>query len=207
MMQLMPSTAKALAKRVGVRRFRDSMLDDAEFNMKLGSHYLGSLVSEFDGSYIMAAAAYNAGPGRPSQWMNACGDPRSAQVDPVDYIECIPIGETRNYVMRVLENVEVYRARLNGGRANLTLASDLKRGGFGQPRPYTQVAENTLSAPTAHRTTTDVVASSPVPDPPARLIKSADDSRHGKAKAQKVSSKHKASGKSGHHSKGKKRRT
>jgi len=107
MMQLMPSTAKVLAKRAGVRRFRDSMLDDADFNMRLGSSYLGGLVNQFDGSYIMAAAAYNAGPGRPSSWMNSCGDPRAAKVDPVDYIECIPIGETRNYVMRVLENVEV----------------------------------------------------------------------------------------------------
>jgi soluble lytic murein transglycosylase len=205
MMQLMPSTAKILAKRAGVRRFRDSMLDDADFNMRLGSSYLGGLVDQFDGSYIMAAAAYNAGPGRPSSWMTSCGDPRSASVDPVDYIECIPIGETRNYVMRVLENVEVYRARLNGGRAALTLAADLKRGGFGQPRPYTQVAQNTLSPTGA--VATDVVASTPVPDPPARLIKSADEGRHGKARAQKVSSKHKASSRSSHHGKAKKRRT
>ncbi|MGZ3273320.1 MAG: lytic transglycosylase domain-containing protein [Caulobacteraceae bacterium] len=196
MMQLMPATAKGLAKRAGVRRFKESMLDDADFNMRLGSSYLGGLVGEFDGSYIMAAAAYNAGPGRPSQWMTSCGDPRAASVDPVDYIECIPIGETRNYVMRVLENVEVYRARLNGGRAPLTLASDLKRGGVGQPRPYTQVAQNTLSSPAARQTASDVVASSPVPDPPARLIKEADDNRRGKAKAHKVSlESHKASAK------------
>ncbi|MGZ3366713.1 MAG: lytic transglycosylase domain-containing protein, partial [Caulobacteraceae bacterium] len=195
MMQLMPSTAKILAKRAGVR-YRESKLDDADYNMRLGSAYLGGLVSQFDGSYIMAAAAYNAGPGRPSQWMTSCGDPRAASVDPVDYIECIPIGETRNYVMRVLENVEVYRARLNGGRAPLTLASDLKRGGVGQPRPYTQVAQNTLSSPAARQTASDVVASSPVPDPPARLIKEADDNRRGKAKAHKVSlESHKASAK------------
>ena len=200
MMQLMPSTAKILAKRAGVRRFRDSMLDDADFNMRLGTSYLGGLVSEFDGSYIMAAAAYNAGPNRPSQWMASCGDPRSASVDPVDYIECIPIGETRNYVMRVLENVEVYRARLNGGRAPLTLVADLKRGGVGQARPYTQVAQNTLTAPTARETATDVVASSPVPDPPARLIKSRDEGRHGKAKAHKVSVK------TSHHHKAKRRK-
>ena len=203
MMQLMPSTAKVLAKRAGVRRFRDSMLDDADFNMRLGSSYLGGLVSQFDGSYIMASAAYNAGPGRPSSWMNSCGDPRSASVDPVDYIECIPIGETRNYVMRVLENVEVYRARLNGGRAPLTVVADLRRGGVGQPRPYTEVAQNSLTAPASPVVASDIVASSPVPDPPARLIKSADEGRHGKA--QKVSTKaHKVSVKSGgHHHKGK----
>ncbi|HWA61188.1 MAG TPA: lytic transglycosylase domain-containing protein, partial [Caulobacteraceae bacterium] len=124
MMQLMPSTAKILAKKAGVR-YRESMLDDAQYNMRLGSTYLGSLVGQFDGSYIMAAAAYNSGPNRPGQWLAACGDPRSASVDPLDYIECIPIGETRNYVMRVLENVEVYRARLNGGRAPLTVVADL----------------------------------------------------------------------------------
>ena len=194
MMQLMPSTAKVLAKRAGVRRFRESMLDDADFNMRLGTSYLGGLVGEFDGSYIMAAAAYNAGPGRPSQWTSICGDPRAASVDPVDYIECIPISETRNYVMRVLENVEVYRARLNGGRAPLTVTADLKRGGVGQPRPYTEVAQNSLKAPAAPDVATDVVASSPVPDPPARLIRSADDSRHG-GKART----HKASVKTSHH--------
>ena len=201
MMQLMPSTAKILAKRAGVRRFRDKMLDDADFNMRLGSSYLGGLVGEFDGSYIMAAAAYNAGPGRPSQWMTSCGDPRSASVDPVDYIECIPIGETRNYVMRVLENVEVYRARLNGGRASLTVVADLKRGGVGQPRLYTEVAQNSLKAPSAPDIATDVVASSPVPDPPARLIKSADEGRHGKAHAHKVSTKA-----SHHHGKSKRKK-
>jgi soluble lytic murein transglycosylase len=200
MMQLMPSTAKVLAKRAGVRRFRDSMLDDADFNMRLGTSYLGGLVSEFDGSYIMAAAAYNAGPGRPSQWMNACGDPRAAGVDPVDYVECIPIGETRNYVMRVLENVEVYRARLNGGHAPLTVVADLKRGGFGQPRPYTEMAQNSLAERATPEVASDVVASSPVPDPPARLIKSADEGRHGKVRVHKVSTR------SGHHHKGKRRR-
>jgi soluble lytic murein transglycosylase len=199
MMQLMPSTAKVLAKRAHVK-FREKMLDDADYNMRLGTTYLGSLVNQFDGSYIMAAAAYNAGPGRPSAWMNSCGDPRAAKVDPVDYIECIPIGETRNYVMRVLENVEVYRARLNGGRAPLTVVADLKRGGVGQPKPYTEVAENSFKAPSTPDVATDVVASHPVADPPARLIKSADVGRHGKAKAHKVSSH------ASHHHKGKRRK-
>ena len=119
--------------------------------------------------------------------------------DPVDYVECIPIGETRNYVMRVLENVEVYRARLNGGRAPLTMVADLRRGGVGQPRAYTQAAQNTFTAPTGRPVATDVFASTPVPDPPARLIRSADDNRH-HGKAQKVSTKaHKAPAKASHH--------
>jgi soluble lytic murein transglycosylase len=98
--------------------------------MRLGSTYLGSMVNNFSGSYIMAAAAYNAGPGRPAQWAGLCGDPRGAATDPLDFIECIPFSETRNYVMRTLETTMVYRARLNGGVAPLTLSSDLKRGGY-----------------------------------------------------------------------------
>jgi soluble lytic murein transglycosylase len=152
MMQLMPATAKSLASRAGMH-YRDTLLDDPDYNMRLGSDFLGHLVSEFDGSYLMATAAYNAGPGRPAKWIAACGDPRAASTDPVDYIECIPIGETRNYVMRVLENVQVYRARLHGGRAPLTLASDLKRGGYGQISSPYQLAQNTLSpAPGAVQT-------------------------------------------------------
>jgi soluble lytic murein transglycosylase len=206
MMQLMPSTARRLAQRSGLT-YRDAMLDDADYNMRLGSGFLGDLVTDFDGSYLMAAAAYNAGPGRPPQWTVYCGDPRSGSVDPVDYIECIPIGETRNYVMRVLENVQVYRARMNGGRAPLTLPADLKRGGFGQPRPYTEVAQNSLNpsalSPTATASITDVVASTPIPDPPERprLIRERDEVKPGRhAKAHKVAVReHKASAKTSRH--------
>jgi soluble lytic murein transglycosylase len=199
MMQLMPATARSLAKKSGVH-FNESMLDDADYNMRLGSNFLGELVRDFDGSYIMATAAYNAGPGRPQQWTVQCGDPRAASVDAVDYIECIPIGETRNYVMRVLENVQVYRARLNGGKAPLTLPADLKRGGYGQPRPYAQVALNTLNVSTT-KTASDVIAMAPVADPPeARVVRERDEGRHGKAKAHKISAK------SAHHAKGKKHR-
>jgi soluble lytic murein transglycosylase len=126
MMQLMPSTAAILARRLGL----DGRLDDPDFNMELGSAYLGQLVDQFSGSYVMATAAYNAGPGRPIEWTSYCGDPRATSTDPADYIECIPISETRNYVMRVLEATQVYRARLNGGTAPLTLATDLKRGAY-----------------------------------------------------------------------------
>jgi soluble lytic murein transglycosylase len=192
MMQLMPSTAKILAKKAGVR-YRESMLDDAEYNMRLGSTYLGNLVGQFDGSYIMATAAYNSGPNRPGQWLAACGDPRAASVDPLDFIECIPIGETRNYVMRVLENVQVYRARLNGGKAPLTLPTDLKRGGYGQPKAYAEVAQNTLAAPDAPPTAVDVATSRPTAETPRapHLIRARDEGRHGKV--------HKASAKAHHH--------
>jgi soluble lytic murein transglycosylase len=129
MMQLMPGTAEAVARKMG-EPYRAGMLDDPDYNMRLGSYYIGSMIDDFRGSYVLATAAYNAGPGRPAEWVGYCGDPRSANVDPVDFIECIPFSETRNYVMRVMEAAEVYRARLNGGRTTLRLAADLKRGGY-----------------------------------------------------------------------------
>lgn len=129
MMQLMPATASIVARKLGEAHSLDR-LSDAPYNMRLGSVYLGDMVRSFSGSYIMAAAAYNAGPGRPAQWAGLCGDPRGASTDPLDFIECIPFSETRNYVMRTLETTMVYRARLNGGVSPLTLSSDLKRGGY-----------------------------------------------------------------------------
>jgi soluble lytic murein transglycosylase len=139
MMQLMPRTAEVVARRIG-EPYSASMLDEPEYNMRLGSAYLGHMINNFNGSYVMAAAAYNAGPGRPLEWITYCGDPRAAGSDPADFIECIPFSETRNYVMRVMEAAEVYRARLNGGTAPLTLASDLKRGGYAYARTYTPTA-------------------------------------------------------------------
>ncbi|MBV8681996.1 MAG: lytic transglycosylase domain-containing protein [Caulobacteraceae bacterium] len=128
MMQLMPATAEGVARRNGLGWGR---LDDPDFNMRVGSAYLGQLVSQFSGSYVLAAAAYNAGPGRPAQWTSLCGDPRSGGSDPLDFIECIPFSETRDYVMRVLEATEIYRAKLAGGHAPLILTSDLRRGAYG----------------------------------------------------------------------------
>jgi len=129
MMQLMPPTAAIVARQLGESHSVDR-LSEPTYNMRLGSTYLGDMVDTFSGSYIMAAAAYNAGPGRPAAWATLCGDPRGAATDPLDFIECIPFSETRNYVMRTLETTMVYRARLNGGTAPLTLSRDLKRGAY-----------------------------------------------------------------------------
>jgi soluble lytic murein transglycosylase len=128
MMQLMPATAQLIARRIGAA---GGDLDDPDYNMRIGSAYLAQLVDQFGGSYVMATAAYNAGPGRPPQWAAECGDPRSSSADPLAFIECIPFSETRDYVMRVMEATQVYRARLNGGTAPNTLANDLKRGSYG----------------------------------------------------------------------------
>lgn len=127
MMQLLPDTAKGVAKRIGVG-WSESSLYEADYNMRLGAVHLGELVRRFNGSYIMTAAGYNAGPGRPAQWLKDCGDPRQPGIDAIDYIECMPFSETRNYVMRIMENTLVYRARLNGGKTALTQSADIKRG-------------------------------------------------------------------------------
>lgn len=164
MMQLMPATASIVARRIGVS-YSPSMLNEPDYNMKLGSSFLGRLVDQFSGSYVMAVAAYNAGPGRPTQWANYCGDPRTAGTDPVDFIECIPFAETRNYVERVMENVAVYRAKLAGGTAPITLADDLKRGGYGYRPPTTAMPTvATLSTPVASTVSTELAAPTATPD-------------------------------------------
>jgi soluble lytic murein transglycosylase len=124
-MMLRPDTARIVAKGMGVP-YADAMLWDADYNLRLGNVYLGQMVSRMNGSYLLAAAAYNAGVNRPPRWITACGDP-SMGGDPENFIECVPFGETRDYMMRVMENLEVYRARLSGGTGPLTLSEDLKR--------------------------------------------------------------------------------
>jgi soluble lytic murein transglycosylase len=125
MMQLLPSTAQTVARRLGVS-YSAAQLYEPDYNMRLGASYIGQMIDRFGGSYVLAAAGYNAGPGRPPDWVTFCGDPRTG--DPLDFIECIPFSETRNYVMRVMEGMQVYRARLNGGQVAATLSQDLKRG-------------------------------------------------------------------------------
>ena len=112
LMQLMPGTANRVAKRLKIRYSRPRLTSDPDYNVRLGSAHLGELLRKFDGSYAMAIAAYNAGEGRVNTWVRENGDPRSPNVDEVDWIEMIPFDETRNYVQRVLENLVVYRLRL-----------------------------------------------------------------------------------------------
>lgn len=128
MMQLLPGTAEIVARKIGVA-YDASRLYDPDYNMRLGASFLGQLVDRFGGSYVMAIAGYNAGPGRLDDWISYCGDPRAPGADPLDFVECIPFSETRNYVMRVMEGMQVYRAKLNNGMAAPSLTADLKRGG------------------------------------------------------------------------------
>lgn len=129
MMQILPSTGRQVARRMGLA-WSDKLLWDAATNLRLGARYLGELANRFGGSYVLATAGYNAGPTRAAGWLSFCGDPRSSNVDPLDFIECIPFGETRDYVMNVLSNYQVYRARLGGGRARLTAIESLRTPGF-----------------------------------------------------------------------------
>ncbi|MEO0569153.1 MAG: lytic transglycosylase domain-containing protein [Pseudomonadota bacterium] len=113
LMQLMPATALDMARSIGVSgHTRAKVYNDWTYNARLGSTYLARMAARFDGNLIMMAAAYNAGPSRPSRWMDEFGDPRAGEIDIIDWIESIPFAETRNYVMRIAESVPIYRARL-----------------------------------------------------------------------------------------------
>lgn len=126
LMQLMPGTAQETARKAGISYSRGRLTDDPRYNIVLGSNYLSGLVARYGGSYPLAIAAYNAGPGRVNQWIEEFGDPRTGQIDLIDWIELIPISETRNYVQRVMEGVYVYRLRLkniqNPPRAKIHVA-------------------------------------------------------------------------------------
>ena len=125
LMQLMPRTALKVAKSLRLPYSRRRLVTDAVYNLTLGQAYLAGLLKKYKGSYVLALAAYNAGPSRVSRWLRRNGDLRKKDVDSIDWVERIPIGETRNYVQRVLENLQVYRRRLGKEGATLRLESDL----------------------------------------------------------------------------------
>jgi soluble lytic murein transglycosylase len=128
LMQFMPATARNEARLRGMPYQQSWLTDDPAYNMTLGGLHLDTLLKQFGGSYIMTAAAYNAGPSRPNQWVRDYGDPRTGQIDPIDWVEFVPFSETRNYIQRVLENIQVYRHRLSGQPEDSRLGEDLKRG-------------------------------------------------------------------------------
>jgi soluble lytic murein transglycosylase len=113
LLQLLPKTAKAVASRHGIAYSKDRLTADPGYNATLGAHYLGEQIDTFGGSYILTFIAYNAGPNKVPEWISRYGDPRGKSIDEVvDWIERIPFPETRNYVQRVMENYQVYKARL-----------------------------------------------------------------------------------------------
>lgn len=128
LMQLMPGTARDVSRDLELPYSLGGLLTDPDYNATLGAAYLAQLVDSFGPNYVLVAAGYNAGPSRPIRWIEENGDPRAAGVDVVDWIEAVPFDETRNYIMRIMESLAVYRARLSGKTQPLQLSRDLKAG-------------------------------------------------------------------------------
>ncbi|HEY3777594.1 MAG TPA: lytic transglycosylase domain-containing protein, partial [Rhizomicrobium sp.] len=170
LMQVIPASAKRAADALGLRYRPSDLTGDPNYNIRLGMQVLSEYLDRWDGSYILAIATYNAGPGNVQRWIDTYGDPRTPGVDPVDWIESVPYPETRNYVQRVLENVEVYRDRLAGRDEPLQILADIYRPDAPQSIPlrYTPPAQQLVAAspagiptPLARPATT---ADPPVPD-------------------------------------------
>ena len=128
LMQLMPFTARDVAKKLGVQTSLPALTSDTAHNMRLGTTYLRDMLARFGDSLPLAAAAYNAGPHRVDRWLSDNGDPRTGEIAMLDWIERIPFNETRNYVQRVLENIVIYRAKRGDAAETLSLAWETARG-------------------------------------------------------------------------------
>jgi len=127
LMQVTPDAGKYVCKKYGASFDLGRLKTDPVYNAALGAAELGGLIEDYRGSYIMTFAAYNAGRGSVKKWIERYGDPRDPKVDAVDWVELIPFSETRNYVQRIMENLQVYRARFGGG-TRLQIEADLHRG-------------------------------------------------------------------------------
>jgi len=127
LMQVTPPAGRYIGKKFNVTFDQKRLLSDTVYNVQMGAAELGDVLKDYRGSYILAFAAYNAGRGRVKDWVARFGDPRDPKVDPIDWVERIPFSETRNYVQRVMENLQVYRIRFGGG-SRLLIEADLRRG-------------------------------------------------------------------------------
>ncbi len=127
LLQVTPEAGRETAKRFGVTYDWKRLVSDAVYNVQMGAAELGDRLEGYRGSYILTFAGYNAGPGSVRKWIALYGDPRDPSIDPVDWVERIPFSETRNYVERVMENLQVYRVRFGGGH-QLMIEADLHRG-------------------------------------------------------------------------------
>jgi soluble lytic murein transglycosylase len=125
LMQVTPEAGRDTAKRFGISYDWNRLVSDPVYNTQMGAAEVAALLKEYRGSYVMAFAGYNAGRGRVAEWVAKHGDPRDPKVDAVDWVERIPFAETRNYVQRVMENLQVYCARL--GASAVTLEPNLHR--------------------------------------------------------------------------------
>ena len=126
-LQVMPVTAKHVCTDYKIKCDIPRLMKDPAYNTMMGSAYISDRMDEFSGSYVLTLAGYNAGPGRAREWIKEFGDPRDGKVDPIDWIHRIPFEETREYVQKVLSNIQVYRARLGEEDTALRLNADLRR--------------------------------------------------------------------------------
>ncbi len=130
LMQVTPVAAKDTCKRYDCTYDVKRLKNDTPYNLQVGAAEIAGVIQDYRGNLIMAFAGYNAGRGRVKEWVERYGDPRDPRVDPIDWVERIPFQETRNYVQRVMENLQVYRALFSEGRTPpLMIEADIRRGG------------------------------------------------------------------------------
>ena len=139
LMQVTPGAGRDTAKRFGVAYDWKRLVSDPVYNTQLGAGEISALLKDYRGSFILTFAGYNAGRGRVAQWMAQHGDPRDPKIDAVDWVERIPFAETRNYVERVMENLEVYRQRF--GDVTTTIEPNLHRAATVERRTEPAVVE------------------------------------------------------------------
>jgi len=119
LMQVTPSAGRDTARRFGLTYDWDRLVSDPAYNTQMGAAEIAALLADYRGSFVLTFAGYNAGRGRVQQWVALHGDPRDPKVDAVDWVERIPLAETRNYVQRVMENLQIYRVRFGGSTATV----------------------------------------------------------------------------------------
>jgi soluble lytic murein transglycosylase len=140
LMQVTPEAGRDTAKRFGVVYDWNRLASDPAYNMQMGTAEVSALFKEYTGSYVLTFAGYNAGRGRVQEWVTEHGDPRDPKVDAVDWVERIPLAETRNYVQRVMENLQVYSALFGASMStvepNLYRAAKIER--RAQPASFVQ---------------------------------------------------------------------
>lgn len=144
-LQVMRGTAKHVCRQYKIKYSTDKLLHDSSYNTMIASAYVADRMEDFSGSYILGLSSYNAGPGRTREWIREFGDPRDAHIDPIDWIERIPIEETRRYVAKVLSNIQIYRARLGDAETALRLDKDLRRAKQAAVSPPVQKPEHMTS--------------------------------------------------------------
>lgn len=158
LLQVMPITAKHVCRDYKIPCDIPRLLTDISYNTSIASAYIADRMGEFQGSYVLGIAGYNAGPGRARQWIRQFGDPRDPKVDVIDWIERIPFQETREYVAKVLSNVQIYRSRLGEKKTALRLEEDLMRAKLRADAEQLPLPPP-VTAPAAGR------AAAPLPDP------------------------------------------